>query len=497
MPGDRPEDLRLLIRSRHPFIGIQTVDEQRAAELVERVATDMGLPLFEWSLTQGMRRRLPVGGAPMPNTTSAAGALVHVADLSQTAIYRFTSLGVHLREPVVERAFRDLYPVLSSRRSTLILIDAAAQLSEPLQRLIAPFNLSWPSEEELRQVVREAFREASALHRIKVTLTRKQSDALVQNLRGLTRTEALRILLSVMLDDQVLGPEDVPRILQAKRAVLSRTGILENVPVDVEPDQVGGLASLKAWLARRRRGFTNEARDFGLDPPRGVLLLRVQGCGKSLCARVVAADWQLPLLRLDPGVLYQKYVGESESRLRQALLQAEAMAPAVLWIDEIEKAFASASADSADGGLSQRMFGSFLTWMQDRRAPIFLIATANDISALPPELVRKGRFDEVFFVDLPEAAARMDIVRIHLRRRGRDPGDFDVEAIAGATEGFSGAEIEQAIVSALYAAFAEDRALDTATILDEIGRTRPLSQLMAERLAELRAWAAQRCVPAD
>lgn len=497
VPTTPIDDLKLLIRSRHPFVSIETVDEQRAVDLVERVTADMGLPLFDWSLTQGMRRRLPTAGDMIAGTMQPAVALAHLAELNQSAVYQFRSLGGHLRDALAERALRDLAPILTSRLSTLVLVDATLDLPDPVQRLIAPFALTWPDASELTDVVKQAFREASLLYKIKTTLTQSQLDQLVQNLRGLTRAEAGRIVTAAILDDHELSEADIPRMLQAKRGVLSRNGLLENIVADVDPDQIGGLARLKQWLAKRREGLTPRAREFGLDSPRGALLLGVQGCGKSLCARVIAADWHLPLLRLDPGVLYQKFVGETESRLRQALTQAEAMAPVVLWIDEIEKAFASASSDSADGGLSQRMFGSFLTWMQDHRAAIFLVATANNITALPPELVRKGRFDEVFFVDLPGSAARADIVGIHLKKRRRDPATFDTDAIARATKGFSGAEIEQAIVSALYTAFSRKTDIDTAIILDEVRQTRPLSQMMSERLAALRTWAAERCVPAD
>jgi SpoVK/Ycf46/Vps4 family AAA+-type ATPase len=243
--------------------------------------------------------------------------------------------------------------------------------------------------------------------------------------------------------------------------------------------------------------MTHRARDFGLDPPRGILLLGVQGCGKSLCAKLVAASWGLPLLRMDPGVLYQRFVGETETRLRASLEQAEKTAPAVLWIDEIEKAFASASAESADGGLSQRMFGTLLSWMQDHRSPIFMVATANNIAALPPELMRKGRFDEVFFVDLPNAAARRAILEIQLARRNRDPAQFNLEELANRTEGFSGAELEQLVIAALYTAFATGVELTSDHLLAESVTTRPLAKLMSERVAELRAWAADRCVQAD
>ena len=290
---------------------------------------------------------------------------------------------------------------------------------------------------------------------------------------------------------------DRPGIVERKRTLLGTTGCLESIAADFSVDDIGGLSNLKGWLRQRRDGFTREAQKFGIEPPRGVLMLGVPGCGKSLCAKVVASDWKMSLLRLDPGVLYQKYIGESESQLRQALKQAEAMAPIVLWVDEIEKAFASASSSSADGGLSKRMFGTLLSWMQDHRHPIFIVATANDISALPPELMRKGRFDEVFFVDLPNETARQNIFEIHLKRRKRDPTQFDVQLMADAAKDFSGSEIEQAVVSAMFRAYAKKEELADKHILAELKQTSPLSGLMSERIENLRAWADGRCVRAD
>ncbi len=287
------------------------------------------------------------------------------------------------------------------------------------------------------------------------------------------------------------------KLVEAKRTRLAATGCLESILVDVSPDEIGGLHSLKRWLNLRHGGFSGKGQDFGLEPPRGILLLGVQGCGKSLCAKVVASAWRMPLVRMDPGALYQKFVGETEARLREALAQAEAMSPVVFWIDEIEKAFASASSDSADGGLSQRMFGTMLTWMQDHRRPIFIIATANDIERLPPELMRKGRFDEIFFVDLPGPQQREAILSIHLRKRGRDKAAFDVPRLLAATENFTGAEIEQAVVAGLFAAYAEKAEMTTEHLLCAIQSTRPLAVVMRERVEALREWAKGRCVMAD
>jgi SpoVK/Ycf46/Vps4 family AAA+-type ATPase len=313
----------------------------------------------------------------------------------------------------------------------------------------------------------------------------------------LTSEEIVRVVSEVLYEDYVLDRADLPRLVEAKRTRLAATGCLESIVADVSPDEIGGLRNLKRWLNLRHSGFSNRAQEFGLEPPRGILLLGVQGCGKSLCAKVVASAWRMPLVRMDPGVLYQKFVGETEARLREALLQAEAMAPVVFWIDEIEKAFASASSESADGGLSQRMFGTLLTWMQDHRQPIFVIATANDIERLPPELIRKGRFDEIFFVDLPGGEEREAIFAIHFRKRGRDKTAFDMPRLTAASENFTGAEIEQAVVSGLYAAFAEKGECTTEHILAAMVVTRPIAVVMRERVDKLRAWAHARCVMAD
>jgi SpoVK/Ycf46/Vps4 family AAA+-type ATPase len=380
----------------------------------------------------------------------------------------------------------------------LILIDGTS-LSHDIQRLSVEFDLPWPTHEELEAIVKQTYQRVKQrrVEDVTSTLTRKEMEQLINTLRGLTPTQVERIVTAVILDDFTFNAADILKVVEAKRELLGSLGCLETISVDVAVEDVGGLGNLKRWLKVRRGGFSRKAEEFGLEPPRGVLMLGVPGCGKSLCARAVAADWSMPLLRLDPGVLYQKFIGESESRLRQALKQAEAMAPAVLWVDEIEKAFASASSESADGGLSKRMFGTLLSWMQDHRHPIFIIATANDVSALPPELMRKGRFDEVFFVDLPSCQTRAEILAIHLRRRGREPKNFDLDSLAQTAGDFSGSELEQAVTAALFRAFSENKELSTEHLLAEIKQTRPLAVLSREQVHQLRTWAAERCVLAD
>jgi SpoVK/Ycf46/Vps4 family AAA+-type ATPase len=490
------EQLKLLIQSGHALVSIETHDEPRAAEIVRRAADELGIPLFEWTVTTGLRQTRPYDAPAVVEPGKAAPALDYIAAQQDgRAVYLFKDLGAHCRDAYVARMLRDLH---ARPGVTLLLVDIQP-LADNIRRLTVPMQLKLPDAAELEQVVRGTYRAIRdrSYSEVKHSLTQRDLEQMVQTLRGLTAAEAARVIAAAIHDDGSLSPEDLPRIVEHKRNLLQSTGCLESIAVDVSLEEMGGLANLKRWLAKRRGGMYDRAREFGLEPPRGMLLLGVQGCGKSLCAKIVAASWDLPLLRMDPGVLYQKFIGESENRLREALSQAETMAPIVLWIDEIEKAFASASAASADGGLSQRMFGTLLSWMQDHRSPIFMVATANNIAALPPELMRKGRFDEVFFVDLPDAATREQILAIHLRRRKREPAKYRLAELAKAAEGFSGAELEQVVVSALYAAFAARAELTDDHLFEEMRSTRPLSVLMAEQVVALREWAEGRCVPAN
>ncbi len=493
--------LELLIKSRNPLISIETIDEERAVALVRQVAFQQThRVLYEWSLTAG----LTVLHSETQTSPSVPGgkplaALQHILGLdTEKAVFLFRDLGPFAKDAQVHRTIRDLIAKFAETQSTLILVDALP-VPDELMRFAVRYEIGWPTAEELEAVVKQTYHQLrkESYDHITARMNRAEMDQLVQALRGLTTAQAARVVASAIFDDNELNADDLPRIIESKRTLLGSSGCLESIAADFSADDIGGLDNLKAWLKQRRGGFTPEAAKFGLEPPRGVLMLGIPGCGKSLCAKVVAADWTMPLLRLDPGVLFQKFIGESESQLRQALRQAEAMAPVILWIDEIEKAFASASAASADGGLSKRMFGTLLSWMQDHRHPIFIIATANDISALPPELMRKGRFDEVFFVDLPKAEDRAGILEIHLRRRKRDPAQFDLKRVSEACDGFSGSELEQVVVSALFAAFSEKSELQDKHLLQEIQKTRPLSVLNREKILDLRTWAANRCVPAD
>jgi SpoVK/Ycf46/Vps4 family AAA+-type ATPase len=333
---------------------------------------------------------------------------------------------------------------------------------------------------------------------VRVEITAPDRVRLTNNLAGLSLLEAEKVITKIIMQDGALCARDVDRVILAKRQLVEQGGLLEYHPAESGLEQVAGLAGLKAWLHRRRAVVADPRRaaEFGLSFPKGVLLLGVPGCGKSLCAKAVACEWGLPLLKLDPGNLYDKYIGDSEKNFKRAMQMAERMAPIVLWIDELEKAFASVNGD-ADGGVSGRVFGSFLSWLQDRKGDVFVVATSNDVSKLPPEFIRKGRFDEIFFVDLPTAAEREEIFRIHLGRLRWEVAGFDAAVLAEKTEGFSGAEIEQVVVSARYAAFGDGKDYSQEHLLAAAAETVPLSKTMGDRLDGLREWAKHRARPAS
>ena len=331
-----------------------------------------------------------------------------------------------------------------------------------------------------------------------MSLTPADQDRLLANLQGLTLAESEKLLTRLIVEDGRLDADDITRVAEAKRELVERDGLLEYQPTKQSLDEIADLVHLKEWLEKRRLFMEDPRRaaDFGLEFPRGILLVGVPGCGKSLCAKAVAAAWGLPLVRLDPGALYDKYIGETEQNFRRAVTSADRLAPLVLWIDEIEKAFAAGGGDE-DGGTSQRVLGTFLSWLQERRGDVFVVATANDVQRLPAELLRKGRFDETFFVDLPDETTRIAILDIHLRKRKQKPEDFDLALLAREGEGHSGAELEQIVVSALYTAFSAKAQLTTDLLLDELRQMPPIASIARERIAFLRQWAGDRTVPAN
>ena len=495
-PSDQ-QRMAQLLRAEHPCVSIVTYEEDEALALVRAAADDVRIDILIWSVSQGLRDGMIADGPTITGTEHPAAALVAIAEMPRKVTVVLLDLAAHLKDERTMRCLREAIAAVAKTGGHLVLIDHSTSAPECLRAVATPFELSLPDEAALEQIVKDTLRKRNEICRIAVDVSKKDLQTVVRNLRGLTRRQARQIIIDTVCEDRRFDISDVNTILAQKRRHLQGVGLLDFVEAPTSIDEVGGLRRLKFWLEQRREALNEDAREFGITPPRGVLMLGVQGAGKSLAAKAVATAWQRPLLKMDVGALYDKFIGESERRLRDALHQAEMMAPIILWIDEIEKAFASAASQSSDGGLSKRMFGTLLTWMQEHEAPVFLIATANDIEALPPELLRKGRFDEIFFVDLPDAEAREMIFAIHLKKRKRDPKAFDLAKLSKVSEGHSGAEIEQAIKAALYTAFAHKQELTDQHLVDAINTSPPLSVTMAERIENLRNWATGRCVPAD
>ncbi|MEW6059030.1 MAG: AAA family ATPase [Actinomycetota bacterium] len=488
---DSTEDLRLLLASRHSLIVAEMQEEQRFMDILRRAAQAVGYPVWTWSVTRGLARD---GFDSQMGTVDPRKALDFVASLSDPGVFVMADIHSSFTDPVVVRRIKEIAQKAKPGQ-TLVLTGPRALIPPELQGLALPWTLEPPTRAELESLVRRTIDEL-ATRGVPVALDTKGIGELVDAIRGLTLPEAERLVLEAAFRDGRLDEGDVAQVRSMKAQLLEANGVLELVGTDVGGlDRVGGMERLKEWLRVRSRAFEPAAEGFGLEPPRGVLLTGVPGCGKSLAAKALARSWGLPLVLLDPGRLYGAYVGESEGRLEGALRTVEAMAPVVLWVDEIEKGFA-AGVSGGDSGVSQRVLGTFLRWMQEHPAGVFLVATCNDVTALPAEFLRRGRFDEIFFVDLPSPRDREEILRVQLERRKRDPGSFDLAKLAAASEGFSGAEIEGVVVAALYRAYAEDHDVTTETVLQEIGATTPLSRTRAEDIARLRTWSVGRATPA-
>jgi SpoVK/Ycf46/Vps4 family AAA+-type ATPase len=487
-------DLELLLGSAIPIVAIETHEEARVVELFRRAVVRSPKPFYHWTVTDGLRR-LDRGVEPPAALREPTDLLLEIKSAREPAIYLLSDFHPYLEDPVHVRLIRDIAQQRLLLGHTVVLVSHAVKIPPELTRSCARFALSVPDRDQLKSIVLEEARTWSRRNSGRNVRTRKQLlDRLVDNLRGLPEHDAKRLARGAIENDGAITEDDLPDVMQAKFELLGREGVLSYEYDTAHFAEVAGLERLKEWLRLREPVFAGSLSRPGLDIPKGILLLGVQGCGKSLAAKAVAGSWGVPLLRLDFGNLYNKYHGETERNLREALGQAETMAPCVLWIDEIEKGLGT---DGGDSGTSRRVLGSLLTWMAENDARTFLVATANDIESLPPELLRTGRMDEIFFVDLPDPGTRRSILEIHMDKRELDAGKVDTKALAAACEGFSGAEIEQAVVSALYASHARGRPVDTEALLEEVRATRPLSVVMAERVEALRAWAAQRTVPAN
>ena len=489
------EELSILIQAQYPLIYLVTSEEERAEQAIAEIAqaSKPQRRVFLWTVTHGIVEYGQPRNVTQHNTVSPEAAVEWSTRQRDPAIFVFKDLHPFVDSPAVTRWLRDAIASFRGSQRTILLMSPVQQIPIELEKEVAVLDFAMPDMAELNQVLSQQL-DLTRNRRI----TTETREELLKAALGLTRDEAEKVYRKAQVTTGRLTDEEVGIVLSEKKQLIRRNGILEYIEEDETIQSVGGLEELKRWLTQRSNAFTERAREYGLPQPKGMLILGVPGCGKSLIAKTTSRLWGLPLLRLDMGRVYDgSMVGRSEANLRNALKTAESISPAILFIDELDKAFAgtAGSADS-DGGTSSRIFGSFLTWMQEKDSPVFVMATANRVERLPGEFLRKGRFDELFFVDLPNAEERKDIFRIHLSKRKRDISRFDLDQLANVSDGFSGAEIEQALVAAMYDAFAQEREFTQLDIIAAVKATQPLSKTMSEQVTALRDWARQRARPA-
>lgn len=486
------KDLELLIHGHTPILQIETHEEKRALDLLVRIATSNVIPIFKWSVTEGLRR-VDIDLGVQRHNAEPKDVLAHIKASTVDGIYVLLDFDPYITDPVNERYIKEIAMQFEGGSNKLVFISHKIEMPRGLSSKVAKFELSLPDARALETMVRDEAANWRRESGQQVATDSRTLERLVRNLGGLTFNDARRLIRNVIVDDGAITEEDLPEVMRAKYQLLNRDDALSFEFETTRFSEVGGMHRLKRWLQQREKVFHGLIEQPGIDTPKGVLLLGVQGCGKSLAAKAIAGIWKVPLLRFDFGALYNKYIGESEKNLRESLKTAEVMAPCVMWIDEIEKGISGGN----DDGTSKRVLGSLLTWLAENRSNVFIVATANNIDDLPPELIRKGRLDEIFFVDLPAQEVRKQIFSIHLDKRKINLATVDLDRLAADSEGFSGAEIEQAVVSAIYSSYGSDKAVTTAILLEEISATRPLSVVMDAQIQKLRQWAESRTVPVE
>ena len=500
-PSVDPDSIEVLVRARYALLYVVSWEEERVLREVERVARSLDKKVYDWSIVQGLARYRSSsdGGAEgKRGTKDPIVALREVLAVQEGAIFVFRDFHNFISDSSVKRTLRDLARILRSSLSTVVLLSPILRIPEELEKDLTIVDFPLPDRESLGTLLEQVGHDVEGNPALRVDLRPPSREAILDAAVGLTLTEAENVFAKTLVMTARLSGAEAPIIYGEKKQIIRKSGLLEYIDVADTLRSVGGLDALKAWIARRRVALDPKARGFGLEPPRGVLLVGVQGCGKSLAAKATAAELNFPLLRMDVGRLFSKLVGETEWNMRRALQTAEAVAPVVLWIDEIEKGLSGVkSSGVSDAGTTSRVFGTIITWLQEKKSPVFVVATANEIEDLPPEILRKGRFDEIFFVDLPAADERAEIFAIHLRKRGRDPAAFDLRHMADESEGFSGAEIEQAVVEALFSVCGVKPDIETADVVGVVRRQVPLSRTMRKSITARRMWAIGRTVNAS
>lgn len=485
-------ELETLIRARYPIIYIVSWEEKRVEDALRVITKARGKKMYQWTVTQGMVQN-PLSRDDA--TREPLAALDFVLESRDQAVFVLKDFHAFLSDTAIVRRLRDLVYALKTSYKTLILVSPVLKLPPELEKEITVVDYALPTLEDLGTLLDSIIESVRANPQVKTEMTTEEREQVLQAALGLTATEAENVFAKSLVEKRRF---DTDVILSEKEQIIRKSAILEYYRTSEAFADVGGLDLLKDWMDKRTVAFTEKAREYGLPAPKGILILGVQGCGKSLASKAIASLWKLPLLRMDVGKIFGGLVGQSEENIRKAIRVAESTAPNIVWIDELEKGFSGTqSSGISDGGTTARVFGTFLAWLQDKTAPCFVVATANDVSALPPELLRKGRFDEIFFVDLPGTEERQEIFTIHLKKRRRDPALFDLPALADATEGYSGAEIEQAVIAAMYDAFSEDRDITTADVMAAAEQSVPLSETMKEKIDLLRMWAETRARPAS
>ena len=504
------KNLEIALNSAFPIILIETHEEERALGFLNKVSLKSGKDLMVWTAAKGLhnhvsgpKKALTYEGMPESRIdSSASDQTLEPDDMLDVASSRIKNSVIalldfhpYLSNPKITRHLKELAQNVFSSGNKIVLVSHDLDVPQEIAKLCTRFELSMPDENEIKKLINIE----TGVWKIKnkngeLEIDRKAADLLARNLLGLSTSDAKRLIQNAIYHDDAITHSDIPRVMEAKYHLIGQQGVLSFEYETASFGDVGGFTRLKKWLDMRKAFFLDATLDGSIDMPKGILLLGVQGCGKSLAAKAVAGVWGVPLLRLDFGMLYNKYIGETEKNIREALQQAEILSPCVLWVDEIEKGIQS---NNEDSGTSQRVLGTLLTWMAERKGRVFIVATSNNIENLPPELVRKGRLDETFFVDLPSDNARRQIFNIHLGKRNIDLEGFDIDMLVRNTKGFSGAEIEQAVVAARFAALSNKQPLSTAHVLQEISDTKPLSVLMSEQISRLRSWAESRTVSVD
>lgn len=496
MEHDIKNQITNFIKASYPLTYIVSFEEQRVESVMRQIALKLNRKLLFWTATRGFVEAETQN--VQDGTSDPLSALDFILDNCNKTPNLFLMKDFHsfLDNPIVVRKIRDCIYQLTKTYSTMLFLSPLLKVPPELEKEITVVDYPLPGRDELKLLIDDM----ATMYKDKAVVQSEPSfrEELVDAFLGMTQTEAENIIARSLVVDARLDDQDIQEIIQEKMQIIRKSGVLEFYPLNESLDSIGGLSTLKNWLQRKRVCFQLKAREYGLEVPKGVLLTGVPGCGKSLTAKAVATEWKMPLLKFDLGKVFGMYVGQSEENIRKAIKTAESIAPCVLWIDELEKGFAGIGSTDTDSGVTSRVFGTFISWMQEKKNPVFVVATANDVSKLPPELLRKGRFDEIFFIDLPSAKEREEIFAVQLKKFKRDPSQFDLKGLSQNSEGYTGSDIEGVVKASLEEAFLDGEREPTADdIIQQIKLTLPLSTIMKERIDSLRNWARTRARPAS